>query len=84
MSFIYESPDKGKTVYRRKFGEVERELVSPKRTAEVFEQAGAWGVKFYKDGELVLIEHYPFKGKHWAESAAENYIMGVKKINETN
>ncbi len=25
--YIYESPDKGKTVYRRKFGETERELL---------------------------------------------------------
>jgi len=26
--YIYESPDKGKTVYRREFGETERELYS--------------------------------------------------------
>ena len=26
--YIYESPDGGKTVYRRKFGEDERELVT--------------------------------------------------------
>ena len=26
--YIYESPDKGKTVYRRAFGETERELYS--------------------------------------------------------
>ena len=25
--WIYESPDKGKTVYRREFGKVERELI---------------------------------------------------------
>jgi hypothetical protein len=25
--YIYESPDKGKTVYRREFGKLERELV---------------------------------------------------------
>lgn len=25
--YIYESPDKGKTVFRRKFGEIKRELV---------------------------------------------------------
>ena len=27
--YIYESPDKGKTVYRRKFMEMERELITP-------------------------------------------------------
>jgi hypothetical protein len=26
--YIYESPDKGKTVYRREFGKLDRELVS--------------------------------------------------------
>jgi len=26
-TYIYESPDKGKTIYRRKFGELKRELV---------------------------------------------------------
>lgn len=26
--YIYESPDKGKTIYRREFGSLERELVS--------------------------------------------------------
>ena len=39
--YIYESPDKGKTVYRREFGKVERELIdgdrvrSNKETVEV-------------------------------------------------
>lgn len=27
IKYIYESPDKGKTVYRREFGKLERELV---------------------------------------------------------
>jgi hypothetical protein len=29
--YIYESPDKGKTVYRREFGKLERELVDGDR-----------------------------------------------------
>ena len=32
--YIYESPDKGKTVYRREFGKVERELIVEKRQEE--------------------------------------------------
>ena len=32
--YIYESPDKGKTVYRREFGKVERELVVEERQEE--------------------------------------------------
>jgi hypothetical protein len=31
-SYIYESPDKGKTVFRREFGETQRELVCRKCT----------------------------------------------------
>ena len=31
-NYIYESPDGGKTIYRRKMGEKERELVSQKKT----------------------------------------------------
>jgi hypothetical protein len=27
IPYIYESPDKGKTVYRREFGKLDRELV---------------------------------------------------------
>ena len=33
-TWIYESPDKGKTVYRREFGKVERELVVEERQEE--------------------------------------------------
>lgn len=29
-TYIYESPDNGKTVFRRKIGEIERELISKK------------------------------------------------------
>lgn len=31
MKYVYESPDDGITVYRRKFGEAERELISINR-----------------------------------------------------
>lgn len=32
--YIYESPDKGKTVYRREFGKNERELIVEERQEE--------------------------------------------------
>lgn len=32
--YIYESPDKGKTVYRREFGKNERELIEEERQEE--------------------------------------------------
>ena len=34
MSFVYESPDKGQTIYRRKIGEVVRELIKDSRTPD--------------------------------------------------
>ena len=34
MSFVYESQDKGQTVYRRKVGEVVRELIKDTRTVD--------------------------------------------------
>lgn len=51
-------------------------------TARVFQQHSIWGVKFYKSGELVATEMYPDHGKLWADSCADNYIKGVRKINE--
>lgn len=30
IPYIYESPDKGKTIYQREFGKLERKLVEPR------------------------------------------------------
>ena len=51
-------------------------------TATVFEEDGIWGVKYCKGGEEVSVEKYPGKNKFWAQSAADNYIIGVKKVDE--
>lgn len=32
--YIYESPDKGKTIYRREFGKLEKELIKEKTQNE--------------------------------------------------
>lgn len=32
--YIYESPDKGKTVYRREFGKLQKELIKEKKQNE--------------------------------------------------
>jgi hypothetical protein len=34
MSFVYESPDRGQTIYRRRIGEVVRELIKDSRTPD--------------------------------------------------
>jgi|TARA_Y100000033_G_scaffold8746_1_gene7843 hypothetical protein len=50
------------------------------KRADVIKKNGDWGCKFYSDNELVKVELYPTKSEAWAESAAENYVMGVKQI----
>lgn len=35
-AFIYESPDEGKTIYRRQIGSVTRELMSPSKPNDLF------------------------------------------------
>jgi len=32
--YIYESPDKGETIYRREFGKLEKELIKEKKQNE--------------------------------------------------
>ena len=37
-------------------------------------------VDFAKNGLLVATEHYEGRGEQYHEDAAENYVMGIKKI----
>lgn len=42
-----------------------------------------WGCEFYREGKLIKTEWYPTHNKFYAEDAAENYISGVKTIDES-
>ena len=54
----------------------EREL-----RAEVFvTPARTFGCRFYKDNCWVKDEVYPSHSEIWAENAAENYVLGIKKV----
>jgi hypothetical protein len=41
---------------------------------------GHWGCAFYKSGEFIKSELYKGHSEDYAESAAENYVFGIKKI----
>lgn len=38
-----------------------------------------FGCRYYLDGHSLGIEWYPTKSLSFAESAAENYVMGIKE-----
>lgn len=52
------------------------------RSAEVLRTVGLddnyWGIRMRSHGESLMIEWYPSHSESWAESAAENYVMGIK------
>ena len=39
-----------------------------------------WGCRFYVDNQVVKTEFYKGHSEAYAESAAENYVLGVKKV----
>lgn len=40
----------------------------------------SFGCRYLRDDEEILVEWYPGHSEEWAESAAENYTLGVKII----
>lgn len=51
------------------------------RRAEVFKRSdGVYGIEMYVDGTLMKREPYKGKSLAWAESAAENYVDGIKNL----
>jgi hypothetical protein len=55
--FIYESPDKGKTIYRRNFGSIERFLIRSQEdniTQEVMDILKDIGSKAYFRNEILI------------------------------
>ena len=57
MTYIYESPDKGETVYRRRIGENERELWS---VSETLRQQNIWKARWeIWSPVLAAAEHNP-------------------------
>ena len=48
--------------------------------SDVIKLDGHWGCRFYHGGQVVKTEFYHGKSESYAESAAENYVEGVKKL----
>ena len=48
--------------------------------ADVIYSKGTWGCVYYKNNERVKKELYTGHSEAYAESAAENYVLGVKKL----
>jgi hypothetical protein len=49
-------------------------------TSDLFEMNGVYGCDFYKDGVLIATELFGGKSVHYAQSAAENYVDGIKQV----
>jgi hypothetical protein len=49
--------------------------------AEIFQTETGAGVRFFIDEEFLKEEIYEDKPIHWARSAAENWIAGIKVLN---
>lgn len=46
----------------------------------LFEDKTGFGVQYWRPNDTCLTEWYPGKSEAWAESAAENYVLGIKTI----
>lgn len=63
----------GKSLFSEKSGQHLR--------AEYFETENGSGVRFFINEEFIQEEVYEGKSIHWAESAAENWLQGIKTLN---
>ena len=48
--------------------------------ADTIKLDGHWGCRFYVNEEVVMTEFYKGHSESYAECAAENYVLGIKKI----
>ena len=48
--------------------------------ADTIKVDGHWGCRFWRNNETVKTEFYKGHSEAYAEDAAENYVLGIKKI----
>ena len=48
--------------------------------ADVIKLDGHWGCRLYRENKVVKTEFYKGHSESYAENAAENYVLGIKKI----
>lgn len=63
----------GDTIFTEKSGQ--------RLKAEFFETDTGSGVRFFINEEFIQEEIYEDKSIHWARSAAENWLAGIKTLN---
>jgi len=62
-------------------GQLIQEKSGKRLKAEYFETEGGAGVRFFINEEFIKEEVYEGKNIHWAESAAQNWLAGIKTLN---
>ena len=50
------------------------------RRADVIKIDNNWGCRLYNNGELLKTEFYRGHSEMYAENAAENFVLGIKKV----
>ena len=48
--------------------------------ADVIKMDSHWGCRFYENNEVIKTEFYKGHSEAYAEDAAENFVLGIKKI----
>jgi hypothetical protein len=48
--------------------------------ADVIKMDSHWGCRFYNNNEVIKTEFYRGHSEAYAEDAAENFVLGIKKI----
>lgn len=81
-TFIYDSPDNGGTIYRRKVGEKKREIIAKKQfeTATLHDMGGSYEISVKEKVQRPMSEWYcSYCGDHTYEVDSD-YLVGVDHL----
>lgn len=79
-TFIYDSPDNGGTIYRRKIGEQKREIITKKQSKTLHDMGGSYEVSVKEKVQRPMSEwHCSYCGDHTYEVDSD-YLVGVDHL----
>jgi hypothetical protein len=79
-TFIYESPDNGGTIYRRKVGEKQREIIAKKQSKTLHDMGGSYEISVKEKVQRPMSEWYcSYCGDHTYEVDSD-YLVGVDHL----
>jgi hypothetical protein len=79
-TFIYESPDNGGTIYRRKIGEKKREVITKNQSKTLHDMGGSYEVSVKEKVQRPMSEWYcSYCGDHTYEVDSD-YLVGVDHL----